>query len=173
MFKLTTLLTNATEAAENASHGFHLSGTDILLILVVLLFVLLGGLYMLNRWASNKYDDQQQQIARMKERVTMYVIDKKHDNMKNVNLPKVVKENTPKLSKAMKMYFIKAKVGPQIITFFADKYLYNAIPTKKTVKAEVAGLYIVSFEGYKTPQEMKEIKKEKKAKAKAEKKAKK
>ena len=172
MFKLPILLTNVTEAAEAASKGFHLSGTYILLILVVVLAALLAGLFFLNRWATTKYDDQQEQISRMKERVTMYVIDKKHDNIKNVNLPKIVKENTPKLSKAMKMYFIKAKVGPQIVTFFADKSLYNAIPTKRTLKAEVAGLYIVSFEGYKTPQEMKEKKKEKKEKAKAEKKAK-
>ena len=170
MLKLPTLLTNVTETAES-SGGFHISGADILLILVVVIALLLAALYMVNRWAAKKYDSQQEQIARMKERVTMYVIDKKHDYMKNVNLPKIVVQNTPKLGKAMKMYFIKAKIGPQIITLFAEKNVYNAIPVKKTIKAEIAGLYVLSFDGLKSAKEMKQIRKEKKEKAKAERKA--
>jgi len=69
------------------------------------------------------------------------------------------------------MYFAQVKIGPQIITMICDKNVYNALPLKKTVKIEIAGLYIVSVVGMKSPEQMKAIEKEKKAKAKAEKKA--
>ncbi len=152
--------------------GFNISGTDICLILVIVLAAAIAGLYFLSRWSSKKYDEQQTQIQKVKERATIYVIGKKHDYAKNVNLPKIVTEQMPKLGKAVKMYFVQAKVGPQIITLITDKNVYNAIPVKRNVRAEIAGLYIVSIEGLKSAQDMKKIKKEKKAKEKAEKKAK-
>ncbi|MCC8097529.1 MAG: hypothetical protein LIO44_03020, partial [Eubacterium sp.] len=80
----------------------------------------------------------------------------------NVNLPKIVKDQMPKLGKHMKMYFVQAKIGPQIVTLITDKNVYNAIPVKKNVKAEIAGLYIVSIAGLKSAQEMKQKKKDKK-----------
>ncbi|MCD7904461.1 MAG: hypothetical protein LUG24_02570 [Clostridiales bacterium] len=173
---LTAFLTNLAEAAAEtttvaASSGFHLSGLDITLIIVVILAAAVAGLYFLSRWATKKYDTQQTQISKMKQSATIYVISKKHDKPGNVNLPKVVMDQIPKMGRHMKMYFVQAKIGPQIMTLITEKNVYNAIPEKKTVKAELAGLYIVSIAGLKTPQEMKQKQKDKKEKAKAEAKA--
>ncbi|MDO5387798.1 MAG: hypothetical protein Q4F63_01045 [Clostridia bacterium] len=71
----------------------------------------------------------------------------------------------------MKMYFVKVKIGPKIATLIADKRVYNALPVKKSVKIEIAGLYIVNMIGMKTPEQLKEMEKSKKEKAKEEKKA--
>ena len=68
------------------------------------------------------------------------------------------------------MYFVKVKIGPQILTLLTDKRVYNALPTKKSVKIEVAGLYITNMIGMKSPEEMKKAEKAKKEKAKEEKK---
>ncbi|MCD7854708.1 MAG: hypothetical protein LUG66_03720 [Clostridiales bacterium] len=163
-------VSEATTAAES-SGGFHLSGTDITLILVVVLVAAIAALFFLSRWASNKYDTQQTQINKMKQQVTIYVISKKHDKPSNVNLPKVVMEQIPKLGKQMKMYFVQAKIGPQIVTLITEKNVYNAIPVKKNVKAEIAGLYIVSIAGLKSAAEVKQEQKAKKQAAKAREKA--
>ncbi len=172
---LNVFLTNLAEAAAEtttaASSGFHLSATDITLILVVILGAAVAGLFFLSRWAANKYGDQQSQIEKMKQSATIYVISKKHEKPGNVNLPKVVYEQMPKLGKHMKMYFVQAKIGPQILTLITDKNVYNAIPVKKNVKAEIAGLYIVSIAGLKPADQMKKERKAKKEKAKAEAKA--
>ncbi len=171
MFLPINLLTDVTEVTNASGGGFHLSGTDILLILVMVLAAAVVGLFFLSRWATNKYDTQQETIEKIKQSATIYVISKKHDKASNVNLPKVVMEQMPKMGKMMKMYFVQAKIGPQIMTLITDKNVYNAIPVKKNVKAELAGLYIVSIAGLKSPEEIKKIKKEKKKKEKEEAKA--
>ena len=75
------------------------------------------------------------------------------------------------LYKKMKMYFVQAKIGPQIMTLMCDKKVFAAIPVKKNIKVEIAGIYIVSVAGMKSPEELKAIKKQKKEKAKEEAKA--
>ncbi len=139
---------------------------DYLLIITITIGVIGGILYYLNRWASKRMSDQQSLIEMSKQSATIYVIDKKRDKIDNVNLPKIVSEQTPKYSKLMKMHFVKAKVGPQIMTLMCDKNVYNAIPVKKSLKVELAGIYIIGFAGMKTKEEMKQIKKDKKNKSK-------
>ena len=65
------------------------------------------------------------------------------------------------------MNFVKAKIGPQIMTLICDKNVYNALPLKKNVKVELAGIYISNMQGLKSKEEMKALAKEKKAKAKS------
>ena len=45
------------------------------------------------------------------------------------------------------MPIVKAKVGPQITTLMCDKNIYNNLPVKKTVKVELAGVYISNIIG--------------------------
>ena len=40
------------------------------------------------------------------------------------------------------MPIVKAKVGPQITTLLCDKNVYDVLPNKKTIKVELAGIYI-------------------------------
>lgn len=148
-----------------------MSFLDIIIIVAVVIGALLAGLYFLNKWAYKRMDTQQTMIDKMKNSMSIYVIDKKRDKITNVNMPKAVIDQMPKMYKRMKLCFVQAKIGPQIMTLMCDKNVFAAIPIKKNVKVEIAGMYIVSVAGMKTPQELKALKKEKKLKAKAEAKA--
>lgn len=143
---------------------------DITLLVMLIVVLVVAGFYFLNRWAYKKMDEQQAVINQQKMTQTAYIIDKKHDKITNVHMPKAVMDNLPKRARLMKMYFAQVKIGPQILTLICDKNVYNALPLKKNVKIEIAGLYIVNVVGMKSADEMKAIAKEKKAKAKAEKK---
>ena len=41
----------------------------------------------------------------------------------------------------------RAKVGPKINILIADEKVFDLIPVKKEIKAEVSGLYIVGVKG--------------------------
>ncbi len=45
------------------------------------------------------------------------------------------------------MPIVKAKVGPKISILIADEKVFDLIPVKKEIKAEVSGLYIVGVKG--------------------------
>ena len=139
---------------------------DIFILIVVVLAVLGSGFYFFTRWAGKKVADQQQLMQSMKQTMTIYVIDKKRDKITNANfgsMQKMIEEQMPKRAKMMKMYLVKVKTGPQIVTMLADKNVYNALPLKKNVKVEVSGIYITNMQGLKSKKEMKEIAKSKKA----------
>jgi len=138
---------------------------DIAIIVAIVLGVIGVGLYFFNRWASKKMVEQQELVQRNKTPMSIYVIDKKKDKVTSANLPKAAMEQMPKYTKMMKMPLVKAKVGSQIMTLMCDKDVFDALPLKKTVAVEMAGMYIVSMKGMKTKQEMSNIKKSKKSKA--------
>lgn len=79
--------------------------------------------------------------------VQIFVIDKKQEKPSATNLPKAVFEQMPKTAKIRKANLVKAKVGPQIVTLMCDKPVYEVLPVKKTVKVDIAGMYIVSMTG--------------------------
>ena len=138
---------------------------DWILIAVGVVGIVGGGLYMLSRYAQRKMSEQQQLIGANSQKLTIYTISKKRDKISNSGMPKAVTDQMPKRANLMKMYFVKAKVGTQIMTFMVmDKNVYNAIPLKKNVKISASGMYITSVEGMKTKKEMKELEKVKKAK---------
>ena len=139
---------------------------DILIIVGVVLVLLVAGLYFLNNWASKKMTKQNDIIAKTKQSASIYVIDKKRDKAQNVTLPKVVVQNLPKLSKRIKMNFIKAKIGPQIMTLMSDKATFEYLSAKKNFQVELSGIYIVSVKGMKTKHQLKQEQKEKLAKEK-------
>lgn len=143
-----------------------MSAIDIIILVMAIIGVVGVALFFLNRWAYRKMDTQQSLIEKAKTPATIYVIDKKKDKITNVNMPKMVLDQMPKMYKLMKMYFVQAKVGPQIVTLMCEKKIFQAIPVKKNVKVELAGIYIVSMQGMKTNEEYKAAKKEKKSKKK-------
>ena len=148
-----------------------MSLADIMLLVIFIVALVVAGFFFLNRWAYRKMDEQQAVINQQKMMQNAYIIDKKHDKITNVHMPKAVMDNLPRRAKLMKMYFAQVKIGPQILTLICDKNVYNALPLKKNVKIEIAGLYILNVVGMKSAEEMKAKNKEKKAKEKAEKKA--
>ncbi len=146
---------------------------DFTFIVIIILAILAVGLYFLNKKLGKRMTDAQGMIEQTKQQTNIYVIDKKKDKITNVNMPKMVVDQVPSYQKILKNYFVKAKIGPQIVTLMCDKNTFNAIPVKKNVKVELAGIYIVSVVGMKSKAEMKEVKKQKKEEAKAKSKEKK
>ena len=82
-----------------------------------------------------------------KQTVSMLVIDKKRMPLKESGLPQMVIEQTPKLMRRSKLPIVKAKIGPKIAIMIADEKVFDLIPLKKEIKAEVSGLYIVGVKG--------------------------
>lgn len=146
----------------------NIGSGDIIIIIFVVLGAVGAGLYFLNRWAYRKMDEQQNLIERNKQSLNIYVIDKKKEKAANSNLPKAALTQLPRIYKYIKMPLVKAKIGPQIMTLMCDKNVFEALPVKKNVSVELAGIYIVNMKGMKSKKEMKEIAKAKKEKAKKE-----
>ena len=121
--------------------------TIVLLVILVILIGLLVGLYFFGKKTQKKQEEQQAQIEASKQTVSMLVIDKKRMPLKESGLPQMVIDQTPKLMRRSKLPIVKAKVGPKINILIADEKVFDQIPVKKEVKAEVSGLYIVGVKG--------------------------
>ena len=121
--------------------------TIVLLVILVILIGLLVGLYFFGKKTQKKQEEQQAQIEASIQTVSMLVIDKKRMPLKESGLPQMVIDQTPKLLRRSKMPIVKAKVGPKISILIADEKVFDLIPVKKEIKAEVSGLYIVGVKG--------------------------
>ena len=119
----------------------------ILLIIMVIAIGVLVALYFVGKRMEKRQAEQQQQIDAMKQTTSMLIIDKKRMPLKESGLPQVVIDQTPKLMRRSKVPVVKAKVGPKIMTLVADEKIFDSIPTKREVKAEVSGIYIVGIKG--------------------------
>ena len=117
--------------------------TIVLLVILVILIAAVIALYFFGKKAQKKQDEQQAQIQANKQTVSMLVIDKKLMPLKDSGLPQMVIDQTPKLMRRSKLPIVKAKVGPKINILIADEKVFDLIPVKKEIKAEVSGLYIV------------------------------
>ncbi len=119
----------------------------VLLIILVILVIVLAVLYFLGKKAQKKQEAQQAQIEAAKQTVSMLIIDKKRMPLKESGLPQMVIDQTPKLMRKMKLPVVKAKVGPKVMTLISDEKIFDLIPVKKEVKAQVSGIYIVGVKG--------------------------
>lgn len=121
--------------------------TIVLLVILVILIGILIALYFFGKKTQKTQAQQQAQIEATKQTVTMLVIDKKRMPIKESGLPQMVIDQTPKLMRRSKLPIVKAKVGPKIQVMIADEKIFDLIPVKKEIKAEVSGLYIVGVKG--------------------------
>lgn len=121
--------------------------SDYLIIITVVLVVIFGILYYLNKKNLGKVIQAQEFIEQNKTTVQIFVIDKKMDKPTPANMTKSIYEQMGKASRMRKMPLVKAKVGPQIVNLMCDKAVYEVIPVKKNVKVELAGIYIVKIHG--------------------------
>lgn len=131
----------------------------VLLVILVVLIAALIGLYFFGKKAQKKQEEQQAQIEAAKQTVSMLIIDKKRLPLKDSGLPQMVIDQAPKLMRRSKLPIVKAKVGPKISILIADEKVFDLIPVKKEVKAEVSGLYIVGVKGIRGGLEQKPEKK--------------
>lgn len=127
--------------------GNIMSASDIIIIVIVLLALLAFGMYKLNQKGMKNMIQAQDFIDQNRTTVQIFVIDKKQEKPSASNMPKAVYEQMPKRAKMRKTNLVRAKVGPQIVTLMCDKPVYNVIPVKKSVKVDLAGMYIVGITG--------------------------
>lgn len=57
----------------------------------------------------------------------------------------MVLEQTPKYLRGSKMPIVKAKIGPRIMSLMCDPKVFDQIPIKAEIKAEVSGIYITGI----------------------------
>ena len=128
----------------------------VVLIWLLVIVAIGAGLYFWGSKLQKKYEEQQQLVNQHKQVVPLFVIDKKKDKLENLKLPKQVKEQIPKMQRKRKMPVVIAKAGPQIVTLMCDEVVYNTVPVKKQIKAEVAGIMLVNVVSGKLPTPQKE-----------------
>ena len=133
--------------------------TIVLLVILVIMIAAIAALYFFGKKAQKKQEEQQAQIEAAKQTVSMLVIDKKRMPIKESGLPQMVIAQTPRLLRRSKLPIVKAKVGPKIMIMIADEKVFDLIPVKKEIKAEVSGLYIVGVRGIRGPLQAPEKKK--------------
>lgn len=121
--------------------------TIVLLVILVVLTIAVVTLYFLGKRAQKKQEEQQAQINAMKQTVSMLIIDKKRMKLRDAGLPQMVIDQTPKWLRGSKLPIVKAKVGPQIMTLICEEKIFDSIPVKKEVKADVSGIYITGVKG--------------------------
>ena len=119
----------------------------VLLIVLLIIVIGLAVLYFLGKKAQKKQEEQQELLDANKQTVSMLIIDKKRMKLKDAGLPQMVIDQTPKFARLAKVPVVKAKVGPQIMVLIADNQIYDQIPVKKEVKADVSGIYITGVKG--------------------------
>ena len=117
----------------------------VLLVIFVILLAVFIGLMIFGNKLRKQQDEQQAQIDAAKQVMSMLIIDKKKMKLKDANLPKMVLEQTPKYLRGSKMPIVKAKIGPRIMTLMADPKVFDQLPVKAEVKAEVIGIYITGI----------------------------
>lgn len=137
------------------------TGWIVLIVVVVLLIAATVGLYFFGKRMQKKQAEQQAQIDAAAQTVQMLIIDKKKMKLKDAGLPAVVLQNAPKLMRFSKVPVVKAKVGPQVMSFIADAAIFDTIPTKKEVKATVSGIYITAVKGVRGSIKAEPVKKSK------------
>ena len=119
----------------------------VLLTILIIMIIALIVLYFVGKRAQKKKEEQDAQIAAAAQTISMLIIDKKRLPLKESGLPQMVIDQAPKLMRRSKLPIVKAKIGPKISILIADEKIFDLIPVKKEVKAEVSGLYIVGVKG--------------------------
>ena len=120
---------------------------DILIIVSIILAVAVCVIFYVGKKNYAKNIETQSFINQYKMVTPILVIDKRYEKPSEQNLPKNIYEKLNKTAKLRKMPIVKAKVGPQITTLLCDKNIYDNLAVKKTVKVELAGIYISNIVG--------------------------
>lgn len=119
----------------------------VFLVILVVLTIAIVALTILGKKAQKRQAEQDAQMEAAKQTISMLVIDKKRMRLNEAGLPSVVMENTPKLLRRSKLPILKVKVGPQIMNLVCKEDIFESVPVKKEVKADVSGIYVIGVRG--------------------------
>lgn len=122
-----------------------------LIVKYLFLAALVGGVGYLTYWfvkrtLKKQADEQSAMVQQYKQTVpNVFILEKKMQKITNAKIPKSVLEEVPKYYRWRKMPLVRAKIGNQVVTLICDKKLFDRLPEKKNIKADIAGIYLVSF----------------------------
>ena len=119
----------------------------VILIVLLVLIAILAILYILGSRLQDQQIEQEQALEAAKQVTSLLVIDKKKLRYKDAGLPAIVYDSSPKYMKIMnpKIPVVKAKIGPKIINMIADPAVFEQLPLKTEIKAEISGIYITAI----------------------------
>jgi len=120
-------------------------GIILFLIVVVVIIGIVIGLRFLRKRVQRKMDEQQTLVDQHKVTTSILVIEKKKDRISNANIPKSVVDQIPKIYKLKKVPIVKAKVGPQVMDLLCDEDVFDKLPERKTVRVDLAGIFIAGI----------------------------
>ena len=121
--------------------------TIVLLIITAVVIGITVALYFVGKKAEKRKAEQDEQVAKVAQTVSMLIIDKKKMRVTEAGLPDEMLKAMPWYAKRSKMPIVKAKVGPKVMTFICDYEVFDEVPVKREVKATVSGLYITGVKG--------------------------
>ena len=131
----------------------------VMLVVIVLLIAALVALSIYGKKLQDRQEDSQRQLQEAAQSAKLLVIDKKKMKFKDSGLPPMVLEQVPKYMRGRKVPIVKAKIGPRIMSLICEDKIFDLIPVKKEIKAEVSGLYIVGVKGIRGSLEVPQKKK--------------
>lgn len=114
-------------------------------ILAVVIAILVAGFIFLRKRMRKRLEEQQSLVNQQKVPVSILVLEKRKDKIQNANIPKSVAAQVPKIYKIKKIALVKAKIGPQVIDLICDDDIFDKLPDKKTVRVELAGIFIAGI----------------------------
>lgn len=123
----------------------HIPGWVIFCIIAIILCIVLYLLYKFGDKQQKKQQEARQQMYDNMQVVNMLVIDKKHMKISEAGFPKAIMDQMPKRASRSKGAVVKAKIGPQIVTLLCDEGVYDQVPVKAEVKAQISGIYIMGI----------------------------
>ena len=119
----------------------------VMLVIIAVMALVLIGLSIWGRRLEKRQAEQNEQIQKNAQPVSMLVIDKKRLRLKESGLPEQVLSQSPWYTKNAKLPIVKVKIGPQIMNLISEEAIFDSIPVKREVRAMVSGLYIISVKG--------------------------
>lgn len=123
------------------------TGWIVTIVVLAVLIIAMIVLYFFGKKMEKKQAEQQAMMEQNKQTVSMLIIDKKKVKLKDAGFPQSVLDQAPKMSRNMKVYVVKAKIGPQITSLLCDDKIFDTVPVKKEVKAVISGMYILGVKG--------------------------
>ena len=115
---------------------------NVLLVILLIAAIVLGVMYYFGRKMEKRQVEQQSMIDAAKQTVTIMAIDKKKMKISESGMPKEAIDAVPWYANRMKAPVVKVKIGPKIVTMFAEEKAFQQLPLKTEAKVVISGLYI-------------------------------
>ncbi len=119
------------------------------IIIGVVIAIAITAFFIIKRKMKKKMDTQQSLVDQHKVTTSILVLEKKKDKISNANIPKSVVAQIPRIYKLRKVPLVKAKIGPQVMDLLCDEKIFDKLPEKKTVRVDLAGIYIAGIKSGK------------------------